>query len=80
MPEVRVRWNMSAFAELRTAPAVMAALDEIADGIAERAGDGFEAQPAAVTGGRIRGRAAVVTTTVRAMRRQARDHILERSL
>ena len=80
MPKVRMKWNPGVFAEIRTLPAVMAELNEHAERIAARAGDGFEAEPAARTGGRVRGRAAVVTRTFKAMRRQARDHVIEKSL
>ena len=58
-------------------PAVMAELDAIASGLAERAGDGYEAKPAAETGGRVRGRAVVLTTTGEAMVDEARNHTLE---
>jgi len=80
MPRVRVRWNRGVFAELRTLPAVMAELNSHAARIANNAGPGFEPRPAEATGGRIRGRAEVVTGTYRAMVVQARDHILEKSL
>lgn len=68
------------FSEIRTAPKVMDMLDDIASGTARRAGKGFEAKPARATGGRVRGRAAVVTTDTDAMRRQSKDRVLERSL
>lgn len=77
---VRLKFNQKAFAEIRTAPKVMAMLDEIAEQTADRAGDGFEARPAAETGGKVRGRAAVITTTHEAMRDQAKSHTLQRSL
>ena len=80
MAKVKVVFDYEAFAEVRTMPAVMAELNRIADGIADRAGDGFVAEPAQKTGGRVRGRAAVVTATPRAMAVEARDHVLERSL
>lgn len=75
-----VVFHKGAFAEVRTLPAVMDELDSIAEGIAARAGDGFKAEPAEATGGRIRGRAAVVTATPKAMVAEARNHVLERSL
>lgn len=74
----RVKYHPNAFAQLRTSPQVMAALEAAARSIADRAGEGFEAGEARVTGGRVRGRATVYTRTMRAMRAQARDHTLER--
>lgn len=68
------------FEQIRTSPKAMALLNDIADATARRAGDGFEAKPAAITGGRVRGRAAVVTTDYEAMVKQAKDHALERAL
>lgn len=65
------------WAAARTHPGVMAELNKQAEAIAERAGEGFEATPAEATGGRVRGRAAVITATPRAMVVEARDHVLE---
>ena len=58
-------------------PAVMDEVDAIASRLAEQAGDGYEAKPAAETGGRVRGRAVVLTTTGEAMVDEARNHTLE---
>lgn len=80
MAKVRIKWNRGVFAEIRTMPTVMAELDNLAEGIADRAGAGYEAEPAQVTGGRVRGRAAVITRTVEAMIDEARNHTLEGSL
>lgn len=80
MARVRIKWNRRAFAELRTMPAVMRELDALAEGIAARAGEGFVAEPASVTGGRVRGRAAVLTSTRQAQAQEAREHTLEASL
>ena len=80
MSKMRIEWNRPAFAEIRTLPAVMDELNDLAGGVAARAGEGFEARPAEESGGRVRGRAAVVTATTEAMVRQARDHVLESSL
>lgn len=77
---VTLRFRQQGFAEIRTAPKVMKMLNEVAEQTAGRAGDGFEATAAEVTGGRMRGRAAVVTTTYDAMKSQARDHTLEKAL
>lgn len=78
-----IRWNMQGFRDLRTDPAVMAKLNEEAERIAATASEsaqGFEVQPAYVTGGRVRGRAAVITTTYAAMKAEAEDHVLLRAL
>lgn len=77
---VRIKWNRGAFAEIRTSPEVMAELNDLAAGIASRAGEGFVAKDAQATGGRVRGRAAVVTATAKAMADQARNHTIEASL
>ncbi|MCL2089847.1 MAG: hypothetical protein FWH11_01245 [Micrococcales bacterium] len=80
MGNIRIEWNMAGFRELRTAPGVMALLEEWGQKIASRAGDGFVALPAEVARGRGRGRVAVVTATWRAWVAQARDHVLERAV
>ncbi len=77
---VRIKWNRRAFAELRTMPEVLRELDALAEGIADRAGEGFTVEPASVTGGRVRGRAAVITSTRQAQAKEAREHTLEASL
>ncbi len=80
MAKARIKWNRGAFAELRTLPAVMNELGGYADRIASAAGDGYEATTPAVTGGRVRGRAAVVATTAKANRDNAKNHTLLRAL
>lgn len=80
MARARIRWNRGAFAEIRSLPAVQAEVNSLAASVADRAGDGYEARPAAVTGGRVRTRAAVVTATAEAVRDQAINHTLEASL
>lgn len=75
---VKVAWKRGAFAELRTSPGVMAQVDRTAQAMADRAGPGYEAKPAKKTGGRVRGRAAVIPTTHDAIRDQAKNHTLER--
>lgn len=77
---VKLQFRRDGFAEIRTAPKVMAMLNDIAEQTADRAGDGFEARPAEATGGQVRGRAAVITTTAEAMRDQAKNHSLEKAL
>lgn len=77
---VQLKFNQSAFAEIRTAPKVMAMLNDIAGQTAARAGDGFESRSAEATGGKVRGRAAVITVSHKAMRDQSRNRTLERSI
>jgi len=78
--KVRISWNYAGFRALRTDRAVMKMLDKKAEAIAKAAGDGFEAKPAHLTGGRVRGRAAVVATTRKAAAAEARDHVLLNAL
>jgi len=78
--KVTLKFNQSGFQEIRTAPKVMDMIDDIADQTAQRAGDGFEARKATKTGGRVRGRAAVVTTTRDAAERESRDHTMVKAL
>ena len=80
MARARIRWRRGAFAEIRSLPAVVAEVNSLAAGVADRAGDGYEARAATISGGRVRARAAVVTATAEARRDQATNHTLERSL
>ena len=73
---VTIKWNMAGFRDLRTDPAVLADLNRRAEQIAAAAGEGFEAQPAEKTGGRVRGRAAVISTTRAAAKAEAERHVL----
>ena len=80
MAKVKIKWKPGVFAEIRTMPAVMSMVDGMADDIARAAGEGFESSPATKTGGKVRGRAAVITVTNRARKRNARDQVLLKSL
>ncbi|MDR1078840.1 MAG: hypothetical protein LBL55_09325 [Propionibacteriaceae bacterium] len=80
MAKTKIVYKLQGFREIRTAPKVMSVLDDEAARIARACGDGFEAKPAKATGGRVRGRSAVVTTTGGAARRQSRDHVLEKAV
>lgn len=80
MPQMRIKWHPGAFAAVRTSPEAMSAVNELAEGIAARAGDGYTASPAETTGGKVRGRASVYTETFEAILDQARNHTLEGSL
>lgn len=77
---MRVVLKYEGFEQLRTDPKIMAELNRLAEETAAHAGDGFEARPAATTGGRVRGRAAVVTATAKAMRRNAKHNTLLKAL
>jgi len=59
---VIIEWNIDGFKQIRTSDAALSAVRSLAADVAARCGDGYEAQPAAVTGGRGRARAAVITT------------------
>ena len=75
-----IKWNMQGFRDLRTDPAVMDDLAKRSERIAAAAGEGFVAEPVEKTGGRVRGRAAVVSTTYQAAAAEARDHVLLKAL
>lgn len=77
---VRMQWRRGAFADLRTQPDLLDELDGHAERIAAVAGKGYEATPARTTGGRVRGRAVVLTATPRAMVDNAKNHTLMRAL
>ena len=82
--KITIVHRQSGYRAIRTAPKVMKMLNEKAHEVASRAsGSGpgeFTVHEAQVTGGRVRGRAAVVTTTYEAMKSQARNHTLEKAL
>lgn len=73
MTEPRIRWKMSGFKAIRTAEATKQMVFDFAKVGANEAGDGFVAR---ANTGRNRARAAVIAATIRARRRDARDHIL----
>ncbi|MFE3060594.1 hypothetical protein [Nocardia sp. NPDC059239] len=79
---IRVRFNFDAFEQIRRAPGVAAFLKDRADAIAKEARDrsGEEGYLAVTGRGRTRDRAAVVTTTWQAIRDNAEDHTLLKSL
>ena len=81
MAKPKIKWNIPAFAELRNAPGVLDDLQERADAIANAAGEGYESRPAeAGKGKRGRGRAAVLTADFNAVRDNAKNQTLLRSL
>lgn len=73
---VRMAWRLEGFREVRESPGVLSEIDRLAGGIAQRAGEGFEATPAAPSGGRGRGRAVVMAVTHEARKREALEHPL----
>lgn len=78
---LRIVWKTGTpWQKLRTQPALLAELNARAEAIARAAGPGYETRPAAATGGRVRGRAAVITGTPAAVRDNAKNHTLMRAL
>lgn len=81
MAKPRMKWNIKAFAEIRNAPGVLDDLQNRADAIASAAGEGYESRPAEAGKGRKgRGRAAVITADFDAVRDNAKNQTLLRSL
>lgn len=74
---LRIKWNRSGVRSMLRSVDVQAELDRRAQTIAARAGDGYEAGPHPWT---TRGRASVITATPKAMRDNARNQTLIRSL
>ncbi|MFE3051601.1 hypothetical protein [Nocardia sp. NPDC059239] len=82
MARIRVKFNFDAFEQIRRAPGVSADLKDRADAIAkearERSGeDGYTAE---ASRGHSRDRAAVITTTWQAIRDNADNHTLLKSM
>ncbi len=69
-----IRFNSAAFEHILKQDS-QAVLGRVVDGIAERAGDGFEAS---VTVGRTRARGSVITATPKAMQNNADHNVLIR--
>lgn len=81
MAKPRIKWNIGAFAEIRNAPGVLDDLQNRADAIANAAGEGYESRPAEAGKGRNgRGRAAIITADFDAVRDNAKNQTLLRSL
>ena len=75
---VKIKWNIDAFRQIRLEPKVAADVHDRAERIASAAGDGYEAFP--TQSPRNRARAAVVTTSMKAIRDNARNQTLLRNL
>lgn len=74
MPELfRIRWKQNVFTEIRKSEPVNRLVFQYAKKGANAAGDGFIARVTTRPG---RARAAVIAATIRARRKDARDHIL----
>lgn len=73
------KWNLPGFAEVRSSAAVTNELKAEAERRAAQAGDGYEVRGPEVSGGRGRGRAAVITGNAKARRAEAKHHNLARS-
>jgi hypothetical protein len=73
----KIKWNLAGFKALRKERGVMSDLIDRGQAIAAAAGDGVEAEPFT---GRNRARVSVLTATVEAARKNARDNTLIRAL
>lgn len=73
----KIKWRIPGFRELRLEPGVIDDLGERADRIASSAGAGYEAS---TFEGKNRGRASVITADFDAIRDNAKNQTLLRSL
>ena len=78
MARPKIKWNNAAFREIRLLPEVDRDMQDRAERVASAAGAGYEAKR--TDNPRNRARAAVVTTSYRAIRENARNNTLLRSL
>ena len=76
----KVVFRNGCFADIRTSPKVMAAVNDAIDRVADAAGDGFRAHHTEVTGGRVRSRGAVSTTDLSSIRKNAKYNTLIKAL
>lgn len=74
---VRIQFNIDGFNQLRRDPALVRLVDDLAEGVAERAGRGFGWKSRTDID---RHRAIIFTGTARAMRVNARDNTLLKAL
>ena len=75
---MKIKFNRNAFREIRLLPEVAADVHDRAERVAAAAGEGFDAFPTQAP--RNRARAAVVTTSMKAIRQNARNNTLLRAL
>lgn len=73
-------WRKGVFRDIRTAPEVLDLLNGYALKIEGKAGIGYRANHAVITGGRGRGRASVQTATPAAAIDNAKNHTLMKAL
>ena len=78
MARPKITWNRDAFRQIRLLPEVDADMQSRAARVAAAAGSGYEAKRTDAP--RNRARAAVVTTSYRAIRENARNNTLLRAL
>ena len=75
---MKIEWNLAAFRELRTDPAVEADILRRAQAVADACGEGFEAELMAES--KTRARAIVKPVTFKAMRQNSTENTILRSL
>ena len=75
---MKIAWNLAAFRELRTDPAVEADILRRAQSVADACGDGFEAELMAQS--KTRARAIVYPVTYAAARENSAENTILRSL
>lgn len=74
---MKIKWNLSAFEEIRRLPGVDDRLDQEVTRILNGAGDGYDG---GVEPGKTRSRGYVVTTNYKAIKDNAENHTLLRLL
>ena len=74
---MKVRWNMRGFEQVRRLPGVKDKVEEVGNGLAHRAGPGYVAS---FRHGRTRYRGIVFAKTYRAMKDNARNNTLVKTL
>lgn len=77
MARSRVRFNFSAFQEIRRSPEVEARLNREVESVLSAVGNGYQG---GVEPGKSRSRGYVVTTTPEAMVSESEDHALLRAI
>ena len=75
---MKIKWNLAAFRELRTDPAVEADILRRAQAVADACGDGFEAELMAQS--KTRARAIVKPVTYAAARENSAENTILRNL
>lgn len=73
----KIVFNSAGFQAAAKDPKTLAAVVALANGVCRRAGDGFVVRGSI---GKTRARAVVITNTVDAMRREAKDKVLTKAI